>query len=104
MKKIVILGLAFVFTMALMGQEARAGRVGKRQCRQSSRIARGVKSGQLTRGETRALACEQRRIQRTKARAWSDGRLTRRERVHLEMMQCRASRHIYRLKHNDNTR
>ncbi len=104
MKKIVTLSLVFVFAMALMSHEAWAGRVGKRQHRQSSRICQGIKSGQLTRSETRALACEQRHIQRAKARAWSDGKLTKKEKVRLEIMQDRASQHIYRLKHNSNTR
>lgn len=104
MKKITIWGLAAVFALTLLSSEAWAGRVAKRQCRQGTRISQGVKSGQLTRAETRSLVSEQRRIQRVKVRSWSDGRLSAREKAHLELMQDRASHRIYKLKHNQTTR
>ena len=96
--------IAVMATMGLIGTigigSAWAGRIGDRQVNQHKRIARGVVSGELTRGEARVLVKEQRKIQRTKVRAWSDGRLTPRERVKIERRQDNASRRIYGLKHN----
>ncbi len=81
-----------------------AGRVGERQNRQGVRVHQGLRSGELTRGEARVLAQEQRRIQRFKAHAWSDGRLSPRERGVIRRHQNSASRHIYRFKHNGRNR
>ena len=80
-----------------------ARRMDRREHRQNARIANGEASGQLTRGETRKLAKEQGRIHRAEARAESDGVVTGREKAHIEHMQDRASKDIYRAKHNDKT-
>ena len=90
-------------TLVLVGT-AQAGRVGKRQVNQQKRIHQGVKSTELTGKETRRLEKEQRRIHKAKHKAWSDGELSAKERVRLERMQDNASKHIYRLKHNDASR
>ena len=71
-----------------------------RKANQSVRIHQGVASGSLTRGERVALKAEQRHIGKTRARFAADGTLTPRERAKLDRMQDRASRHIYRAKHN----
>ena len=100
MKKMIV-GLTLIGLVAVFGiSSASAGRVGERQIYQGRRIHQGIHSGALTRNETRYLAREQHRIQHAKRHAWYDGRLTHRERVRLEKMQNRSSRHIYRLKHN----
>ncbi|RMG60594.1 MAG: hypothetical protein D6713_02445 [Deltaproteobacteria bacterium] len=104
MKKLLGILLAAVFTVTLVSPALAIGPVGKRQIRQQKRIHQGIRSGQLTPREAFRLEKEQVRIQRTKRRFLSDGDLTCRERVRLHMMQDRASRHIYRLKHNDRTR
>jgi len=91
--------LLFVFCDAAL-----AARVENRQIQQQKRIHQGVRSGELTWGETRMLERQQIRLQRTKRRAFRDGELAPDERVHLERMQDRASHRIYRLKHNDVTR
>jgi hypothetical protein len=83
------------------GMDAWAGeRVGRRQAKQSWRIAQGVRSGQITDREYCRLKRDQRRIQQHKARAWADGHLNCREKRRISKMQDRASRHIYRAKHN----
>ena len=92
--------MVLVVAGMLGAQSVWAGRVTKRQVRQDVRIVQGVKNGELTRGETRRLARQQHRIQRAKRQAWSDGTLTRREKAGLELRQDKASRDIYRLKHN----
>ncbi len=78
--------------------------VRNRQIRQQHRITQGVRSGELTSGETRRLEREQGRIQADKLNAKADGTVTPRERARLHQEQDRASRDIYRLKHNDRTR
>ena len=76
----------------------------QRQHNQQQRIQQGVESGELTRGETRRLAAEQRHIRREDARYKSDGQLTRAERADLNRDQNRASRDIYRQKHDAEAR
>lgn len=78
-----------------------AGRVKNRQIKQQKRIHQGIHSGELTKGEVHKIQREQKRLQKSKRQAWSDGKLTPKERVRLEHRQDRASRHIYRAKHND---
>jgi len=74
--------------------------VNHRQQNQQQRIQQGVKSGELTRGETHRLAAEQSRIRREEARYKSDGSLTRAERADLQRDLNRSSRHIYNQKHD----
>ncbi len=111
MKKSALIGaiiMAFAISGAAMAQDqptqapARP-KVAQRQINQQKRIAQGVKSGQLTKGETRRLERQQGRIQARKQmdRAEHGGRLTPRNKARLNRMQNRASRRIYRAKHND---
>jgi hypothetical protein len=78
--------------------------VNQRQHNQQHRIQQGVKSGELTRGETHRLEAGQRHIRREEARYKSDGQLTRAERADLHRDQTRASRDIYRQKHDPQDR
>jgi len=79
-------------------------RVDRREMRQHVRIERGVRSGELTRRETRRLAIGQRHVHRMERRAKSDGFVNARERDRLAHAQNHESRRIYRLKHNDRAR
>jgi hypothetical protein len=101
MKKFGIVMMTLMFFGLISVEAAMAGRVGNRQIRQQKRIHQGIHSGELTGREVRALQREQRHVQRSKRRAWSDGELTPGERIRLEHKQDRASRHIYRFKHNE---
>ncbi len=99
--------LAISFSGLAMGQQEETHRppppkVAQRQNNQKRRIKQGVKSGELTKGETRRLERQQTRIQKTKRtdRAENGGRLTPKDKTQLNRMQNRASRHIYRAKHN----
>jgi hypothetical protein len=78
-------------------------RVRHRQIRQQRRIQQGVKSGQLTPAETKRLEVQQGKIQADKLEAKSDGKVTPQERAKLTREQNRASRTIYRKKHNART-
>jgi hypothetical protein len=84
-------------------QAAETPRVDQRQDKQAQRIDAGVKSGQLTMPEAKALEKEQTHVRMAEHRAKADGKVTPAERKHLGHMQNRASRHIYRKKHNHHT-
>jgi len=71
---------------------------------QQRRINQGVKSGQLTRPETRRLRTEQHKVKKDVAKAKSDGTVTAAERQKIRREQNRTSRDIVRKKHNARTR
>ena len=75
-------------------------RVNARQHHQHDRIKQGVRSGALTRGETRQLATEQRSIRQEERQYKSDGVLTKDERRDLRQDQNAASQNIYDEKHD----
>jgi hypothetical protein len=95
-----------LFAAALLGTAAFAAtaadaRINQRQGREQARIHHGVQSGQLTARETYRLEREQAHIARYEAASRADGPgLTWRERARLERMQDRASRDIYRQRHD----
>jgi hypothetical protein len=76
--------------------------VGKRQENQQDRIAQGVKSGQLTAGETARLERRESAVNREIARdrAANGGTLTAQEKTQINRQENRNSRAIYRDKHN----
>jgi len=78
--------------------------VNARQHRQEHRVKQGVRSGELTRGETQQLR-EQRRAIRQEERAYkSDGQLSRDERKDLHQDLNALSKDIYSEKHDDEKR
>ena len=83
---------------------ALAAEVDRREANQQARIADGVRSGQLTPGETARLERKEARIQRQiqSERAANGGHLTPAERRQINREQDRVSRQIYRAKHNGN--
>jgi hypothetical protein len=76
--------------------------VGQRERLQQERIAQGVKSGQLTAGETAHLEGRETHINNEvhNDRAANGGRLTPAERHQVNRQENRTSRAIYRKKHN----
>jgi hypothetical protein len=76
--------------------------VGKRAENQQDRIAQGIKSGQLTAGETAHLESNQAKINKEvrNDRAANGGKLTPQARRQVNRQQNRESRQIYRDKHN----
>ena len=79
--------------------------VAQRKENQQDRIAQGVKSGQLTAGETANLETKEAAINReTKAdRAANGGKLTAAEKKQINGQQNQVSKQIYKDKHNANT-
>jgi hypothetical protein len=78
------------------------GEIGQRDENQQDRIAQGVKSGQLTAGETSRLENQQQGINREVSadRQANGGHLTGVDRRAINQSQNRASRNIYAKKHN----
>jgi hypothetical protein len=99
-KSMVMFGMVLLVIGVFFVESALAGRITRREHKQQARITQGVASGQLTFGETHRLQHEQWRIEKHRRIAWSDGHLTPYERIRLENEQDRASRRIYRFKHN----
>ena len=91
--------------LASFGTHAQEGRpsIDQREANQQARIQQGVATGRLTPRETWRLRREQRAVRRAEAMARADGVVTRQERRRLRHMQLRASRDIYRQKHNPRT-
>jgi hypothetical protein len=95
-----ILAMVIGALVMIAGEAWAQGPVGRRQARQSQRIAQGVRSGQVSAREHRVLKREQKHIQKFKTRAFADGRVSPKERARLRRMQDRAGGHIYKAKHN----
>ncbi len=79
-----------------------AQEIQERRENQQDRIAQGVRSGQLTAGETARLERKEARLNREirTDRQANGGRLTPLERRQVNRQQNRLSRQIYRDKHN----
>lgn len=76
--------------------------INQRKENQQDRIGQGVKSGQLTAGETSHLEHQEAGVNKEKRgmRAQDNGHLTRQDRRTLRSQQNQESRRIYRDKHN----
>jgi hypothetical protein len=106
MKRIVLATIfatvtAIAFTGAPVSAQTNDPGIQKRMENQEGRIDQGVKSGALTPRETGRLEAEQARIKQNEERMKADGKLTAGERERLTRQQNKASKDIYRLKHNN---
>ena len=101
MKKLMMITILLIIGGFLSLDIAFAGVAEDRSFTQRLRIRQGILSGELTPWEIKVLKREQRHIRRVKKSSWLDGIITYRESLYIERLQNRASRHIYRLKHND---
>ncbi|MDR3697184.1 hypothetical protein [Mucilaginibacter sp.] len=105
--KIKILGGLLVAALAITSMAQAQDRtpvINHRLHNQDRRISQGVRSGELTRNETRNLRADDRRIAYQRNSAQAAGRMSRAERSHLRNKENRTSRAIYRDKHNDRVR
>jgi hypothetical protein len=78
------------------------GEIGQRRENQQDRIAQGIKSGQLTAGETSKLENQQQGINKEVSgmRQANGGKLTKADRKAVNQQQNQASKNIYNKKHN----
>lgn len=86
-------------------EHAAFSRVNERERNQQERIGQGVRSGQMTAGETKHVEHQEANIHREvhNDRAANNGRLTQQERDQVNRQQNHVSREIDRDKHNDRT-
>ncbi len=95
---------------AIFAQTPTPGRhdydINQRKVDQQDRIAQGVKSGQLTAGETGRLEHQEAGINKEERgmRAQDNGHLTKSDRQTIHQQQNQESRRIYRDKHNGKVR
>jgi len=77
-------------------------KIAQRKENQQDRIAQGVKSGQLTAGETARLETREARVNKEirRDRAANGGKLTGAEKAQVNHQQNKMSRSIYKDKHN----
>ncbi|HEU4389810.1 MAG TPA: hypothetical protein VFV34_18535 [Blastocatellia bacterium] len=88
--------LATVSVDSLAGQRW----IDRREHQQQQRIREGIRGDELTRREAARLEAEQARIRVYERYARSDGHLSANERRRLDRQLDRASRQIYRQKHD----
>jgi hypothetical protein len=100
-KSILVTFVVSLFAATAFAASNEAPGVEKRMENQERRIEQGVKSGELTPREAGRLEAQQAKIQQDKARMEADGKLTKAERKKLKREQDRASKNIYRKKHNE---
>lgn len=91
--------LASVILAAVTVSTADA-QVVKRARNQHQRIKQGVTNGELTRAEAANVRNDQREIRQDVREAKADGVVTTEERKEIKQEQRKASRKIYRKKHN----
>lgn len=92
---------ALVLLLSVQTAEAHPhGKNMKRQVNQHQRIKHGMKSGQLTPREAKALRMQQRQIAGMKRVARADGWVSPQERKIINRAQRNANRNIYYKKHN----
>ncbi len=102
----VLASALFIAPAALLAQTPTPGsndyNINQRKVAQQDRISNGVKSGQLTAGETSRLEHQEAGINREERgmRAQDNGHLTKQDRSTLHAQQNQESRRIYRDKHN----
>lgn len=89
--------LTILFCLGLTSVDAQTVKAPRHE---RQRIKQGVKSGELTRRETRTLAVQQKDIHQDKKEARADGHVTGAERKHIRKDERKANRSIYRKKHN----
>jgi len=103
MKKVILIS-AICLGIGSMASAQHTPNIQHKQNHQSTRIAHGIKNGELTKTEVKRLAREQKHIQHNKRIAKADGKVTRFERKHIRHDQRLANRDIYRQKHDGQDR
>lgn len=99
MKGTKIFAVLSLFSIMALGASAQSNHRSDR-----SKIKQGVKSGELTKRETRTLIHQQRDIRRDVKDAKADGVVTARERRHIKVDRKKADASIYLKKHNKRDR
>ena len=103
MKTKLLFLFAILAGIGMSGVQAQS--IHKRSKHESVRIKQGVHSGELTHAEAKHLAKQQRNIHHDiRSAKMDDGKIGPHERREINRDQARASRQIYRARHNDRER
>jgi hypothetical protein len=96
--------LALFMAASFLMAQAPKSEVGKRAENQQDRIAQGVKSGQMTAGETARIEKKEAAVNNEirADRKANGGKLDASEKKDINRQQNKMSRQIYREKHNGN--
>jgi hypothetical protein len=98
-RTVVVIGGVLLAAGMAYGQAETPG-IDQRQANQEQRIDQGIASGQLTQREAGRLEQQQKHINTMEDKAKSDGVVTKKERARLHAAQDKASKKIYRQKHD----
>ena len=120
MNKIFIaMGSTLLLSAAMLAQDSSGGStpattstpahkptINQRKHYQQRRIRQGVKSGELTKGETRKIEKQEHALNREERnmRKVNNGHLTKQDRKTLQQQQNHLSKEIYKDKHNNRKR
>ena len=99
MKLKLIASTALAIAIGISGANAQKV-IHRHAVRQQARIANGVKTGELTKGETKNIENKEKAIHQEVKVAKADGKITGAERRDIRQDQRQTSRTIYRDKHN----
>lgn len=100
-RTLVVSGLVLSLAFGFRSQTVLAvGEVKAREENQGRRITQGVQSGQLTTNEAARLNKIEGRLETNRQKALADGKMSPWEARKLNRQENRASRKIYRAKHN----
>jgi hypothetical protein len=102
-KPLIAAVLVTAFAAPVFAQNTNTPNIDRREAKQQQRIDNGVNSGQLTGKETQNLERRESKIEADKQAAKADGKVTGAERRKLKREENRASRAIYKKKHNNRT-
>lgn len=91
---------AVIVTTASVYAQAETPGIDQRQANQEQRIDQGIGSGQLNQREADRLNKQQAHINKMEDKAKADGVVTKKERARIHAAQDRASKNIYREKHD----
>lgn len=100
MKQILLAVSAMVAMAGTAYAQAGSPGIDQRQANQERRIDQGIASGQLNEPEAARLNKQQDHIDKMENKAKADGVVTNKERQRIHNAQDRASRNIYREKHD----
>jgi hypothetical protein len=97
-----LLSAALLLPAGFAQNDEKEGRIQQRKENQQQRIGNGVKSGQLTPGETARLETQESSLNKEirTDRRQNGGNLTNNEKKQINRQQNRLSKDIYRDKHN----
>lgn len=101
MKSKFLFATAIIFALGIGTADAQIKKTARNQ---NTRIKQGVKSGELTKAETKNILNDKKEIRQEVKEAKSDGVVTSGEKKEIRQEQRQASRKIYRKKHNNRDR